>query len=50
MRTPDRHHRLLEIGSAYGFFLELVRDRFDAVGIDITADGTRYAKEALGLT
>jgi SAM-dependent methyltransferase len=46
---PARHHRLLEIGSAYGFFLELVRDRFDAVGIDITADGTRYAKEVLGL-
>jgi SAM-dependent methyltransferase len=47
--TPHHPHRLLEIGSAYGFFLELVRDRFDAVGIDITADGTRYAKEALGL-
>jgi SAM-dependent methyltransferase len=47
--TPNYHHRLLEIGSAYGFFLELVRDRFDAVGIDITLDGTRYAKEALGL-
>jgi SAM-dependent methyltransferase len=46
---PGRHHRLLEIGSAYGFFLELVRERFDAVGIDITADGTRYAKEVLRL-
>jgi SAM-dependent methyltransferase len=46
---PARHRRLLEIGSAYGFFLELVRDRFDAVGIDITADGTRYAKEKLRL-
>ena len=46
---PARHRRLLEIGSAYGFFLELVRDRFDAVGIDITADGTRYAKEVLRL-
>jgi SAM-dependent methyltransferase len=47
--TLNHHHRLLEIGSAYGFFLDLVRDRFDAVGIDITADGTRYAKEVLGL-
>jgi SAM-dependent methyltransferase len=46
---PVRHRRLLEIGSAYGFFLELVRDRFEAVGIDITADGTRYARELLGL-
>jgi SAM-dependent methyltransferase len=47
--APDRHHRLLEIGSAYGFFLELVQDRFNAVGIDITPDGTRYAQEVLRL-
>jgi SAM-dependent methyltransferase len=47
--NPTRHHRLLEIGSAYGLFLELVRNRFDAIGIDITADGTRYAQDVLGL-
>ena len=46
---PARHHSLLEIGSAYGFFLELVEDRFDAVGIDIAEDGTRYAKDFLQL-
>jgi SAM-dependent methyltransferase len=44
-----RHRSLLEVGSAYGFFLELVRDRFASVaGIDIAADGVRHAR-SLGL-
>ena len=47
---PDRHKRLFEIGSAYGFFLDLVRDRFPgAAGIDITADGVHHARTQLGL-
>jgi SAM-dependent methyltransferase len=47
---PSRHRSLLEIGSAYGFFLELVRRRFDSVvGIDITHEGVRFAREQLGL-
>jgi SAM-dependent methyltransferase len=42
---PARHRSLLEVGSAYGFFLELVRDRFASVsGIDIAADGVRHAR------
>jgi SAM-dependent methyltransferase len=41
---PARHRRLLEVGSAYGFFLELVKDRFQASGIDIAADGVRHAR------
>lgn len=46
---PD-HRRLLEIGSAYGFFLELIKDRFETVqGIDVTEEGTRYAREQLGV-
>jgi len=47
---PKRHKRLFEIGSAYGFFLELAREHFEvARGIDITEDGTRYCVEQLGL-
>jgi SAM-dependent methyltransferase len=47
---PARHKRLLEIGCAYGFFLDLVRDRFDtAQGIDISEEGVRYAREELRL-
>jgi predicted TPR repeat methyltransferase len=44
------HRRLFEIGSAYGFFLDSVRNRFDVVqGIDVTPDGVRYAREDLHL-
>lgn len=47
---PARHRRLLEVGCAYGFFLELVRDRFEeVVGLDVAEDGVRHAREALGL-
>jgi 2-polyprenyl-3-methyl-5-hydroxy-6-metoxy-1,4-benzoquinol methylase len=48
--TPERHRRLLEIGSAYGFFLDIAREEFESVqGIDIAEDGVRYARESLGL-
>jgi SAM-dependent methyltransferase len=47
---PARHKRLLEIGSAYGFFLDTVKQHFDsAEGIDITDAGTLHARERLGL-
>lgn len=47
---PARHRRLLEIGCAYGFFLDVVRDEFAHVeGIDITDAGVRYAREELKL-
>jgi SAM-dependent methyltransferase len=47
---PARHRRLLEIGCAYGFFLDVVRDEFERVeGIDITDAGVRYAREELKL-
>ena len=47
---PQRHKRLFEIGSAYGFFLDEVRDKFGAVqGIDVTDGGVAYAREQLGL-
>jgi len=41
--------RLLEIGCAYGFFLELAREHWDARGIDVTAEGVAYARDVLGL-
>ena len=47
---PGRHKRLLEIGSAYGFFLDEVRNEFASVqGIDITDAGVRAARERFGL-
>lgn len=48
--SPARHKRLLEIGCAYGFFLDMARCQFDLLkGIDVTADGALYAKNNLGL-
>jgi SAM-dependent methyltransferase len=47
---PERHGRLLEIGSAYGFFLDEVRDEFTSVqGIDITDAGVHRAREQFQL-
>lgn len=43
---PARHRHLLEIGSAYGFFLDEVRNEFESVqGIDITNAGVAHARE-----
>ena len=49
--TPDpARKRLFEIGSAYGFFLAVAKDRFASVeGIDISRDAVTYAVEKLGL-
>lgn len=44
-----RQGRLLEIGSAYGFFLDLARPHFDVVGYEVSAAPARYAREQLGL-
>jgi hypothetical protein len=47
---PARHRHLLEIGSAYGFFLDVARDHFASVrGIDITESGVRHARTQLNL-
>jgi len=46
----QRHKRLLEIGCAYGFFLEQSKPFFShSLGIDITEDGINHAKNSLGL-
>lgn len=42
------HRDLLEIGSAYGFFLNLVKERFKTVqGFDLSQSAVEYAKEQL---
>lgn len=47
---PVRHKHLLEIGSAFGFFLEAARNDFETVlGMDISEDAIRYVNEELHL-
>jgi 2-polyprenyl-3-methyl-5-hydroxy-6-metoxy-1,4-benzoquinol methylase len=47
---PKKHQRLFEVGSAYGFFLNLARSYFKQVkGIDITEDGVSFARNQLKL-
>jgi SAM-dependent methyltransferase len=48
--NPTRHTRLLEIGSAYGGFLDVVRSDFqELLGMDLTDEGVRYTRAQLGL-
>lgn len=40
--------RLLEVGCAYGFFLEVASSKFkEVVGVDVTDEGIKYANEVL---
>lgn len=41
--------RLVEVGCAYGFFLDLARRHYAATGFDVAADAVAYARERLGL-
>lgn len=41
--------RLLELGSAYGFFLEVAQSHWDVRGIDVSTAGVRYARETIGV-
>lgn len=45
----QRGGRLLEIGSAYGFFLDLARAHFDVVGFEVSAAAAAHARDRLGL-
>lgn len=48
--APARHRRLLEVGCAYGIFLDTAKDRFESVqGIDVSEAAVKYAREKLGL-
>lgn len=47
--TP-RHQRLFELGSAYGFFLNLARNTFERVsGIDVSEDAVQFARKEFRL-
>lgn len=41
--------RLLEIGAAYGFFLDLARQHFEVTGFELSRDAAQHAREQLGL-
>jgi SAM-dependent methyltransferase len=41
--------RLLEIGSAYGFFLGLAKQYFQVVGYEVNREAARYARERFGV-
>jgi len=48
--SPSNHGNLLDIGCAYGFFLDCARSFFSSIkGIDITEEGTKFARERLNL-
>jgi len=47
---PGKQLNLLEIGCAYGFYLDVVKNHFHTVtGIDINEDGVRFAQDKLNL-
>jgi hypothetical protein len=43
------HGDLFELGSAYGFFLDLARRHWTVRGVEIAPEAARHAREALGL-
>lgn len=44
-----RGGRLLEVGAAYGFFLDLARAHFEVVGFEIGGAAAAHARDRLGL-
>jgi 2-polyprenyl-3-methyl-5-hydroxy-6-metoxy-1,4-benzoquinol methylase len=49
IRRQVRGGRLLEIGSAYGFFLDLARAHFDAVGYEVNQQAVNHARRRFNL-
>lgn len=49
IKTFSSGGKLLEIGCAYGFFLDEAQKYFDVRGMDIHAQGCAYAREQFGL-
>jgi len=41
--------RLLEIGAAYGFFLDLARRHFDAIGFELNQEAARHGRDHFGV-
>jgi 2-polyprenyl-3-methyl-5-hydroxy-6-metoxy-1,4-benzoquinol methylase len=51
LRRPARGARLLEIGCAYGLFLDAARDRgYDVTGVELSASAANRARQGRGLT
>ncbi len=50
--TPKENLRLLDIGSAHGFFLKAARDSGfgDVSGVEISAEASAYCRERFGIT
>ena len=47
---PDVHKSLLEVGSAYGFFLDVAKNDFlEVTGVDVFEDGVNYSRDKLKL-
>ena len=49
LRRYKESGRLLEVGAAYGFFLQEARSAFDVTGIELSADAAQHARSR-GLT
>jgi SAM-dependent methyltransferase len=49
LRKLKPHGRLLEVGCAYGLFLDEARPHYEVIGMDITSGPTEYARRTLGL-
>lgn len=49
LRRFQPRGRLLEIGAAYGFFLELARAHYETVGFELNPQAAQYARSAFGL-
>lgn len=49
-RVIDKDFKVVEVGSAYGYFLNLVKDDVKShIGFEVSEDGVRYSKEKLNL-
>ncbi len=49
-RAIDDHFNIIEIGSAYGYFLNLVKDKVKShIGFEVSEDGVNYSNEKLKL-
>jgi SAM-dependent methyltransferase len=49
VRRFVRQGKLLEVGSAYGFFLDLARDYFDVLGFELCSKAAAYGRDVLHL-
>lgn len=49
LRKFSKGSKLLEIGSAYGFFLEAAKQYYDISGVDIAEEGVKFSRDVLGI-